>query len=235
MIKMVACSFYNTLIDKEDAIAMSTMLEIDKIRNKNIKFVVLTNRSINEVLYYNKDFPFIDYIISFNSNCILDVNKNKIIYKDYLNKSKIREILNKYKDRKIYLYSDNKILDRTNYTDFNIYKIEIELKKKDLKNLNSNYSVFKYRNKTYLEVNSNNNYIGMMKLLKSLGIAKEEVLLIIGNESEKGLINLIPNTYIIGNSPKSLKEMNVKKTSSNNFKGVEKVIKKNIKNSFTLK
>ena len=66
----------------------------------------------------------------------------------------------------------------------------------------------------------------MMKLLKSLGIAKEEVLLIIGNESEKGLINLIPNTYIIGNSPKSLKEMNVKKTSSNNFKGVEKVIKK---------
>ncbi len=235
MIKMVACSFYNTLIDKEDAIAMSTMLEIDKIRNKNIKFVVLTNRSINEVLYYNKDFPFIDYIISFNGNCILDVNKNKIIYKDYLNKSKIREILNKYKDRKIYLYSDNKILDRTNYTDFNIYKIEIELKKKDLKNLNSNYSVFKYRNKTYLEVNSNNNYIGMMKLLKSLGIAKEEVLLIIGNESEKGLINLIPNTYIIGNSPKSLKEMNVKKTSSNNFKGVEKVIKKNIKNSFTLK
>ncbi len=226
MIKMVACSFYNTLIDKEDAIAMSTMLEIDKIRNKNIKFVVLTNRSINEVLYYNKDFPFIDYIISFNGNCILDVNKNKIIYKDYLNKSKIREILNKYKDRKIYLYSDNKILDRTNYTDFNIYKIEIELKKKDLKNLNSNYSVFKYRNKTYLEVNSNNNYIGMMKLLKSLGIAKEEVLLIIGNESEKGLINLIPNTYIIGNSPKSLKEMNVKKTSSNNFKGVEKVIKK---------
>ena len=235
MIKMVACSFYNTLIDKEDAIAMSTMLEIDKIRNKNIKFVVLTNRSINEVLYYNKDFPFIDYIISFNGNCILDVNKNKIIYKDYLNKSKIREILNKYKDRKIYLYSDNKILDRTNYTDFNIYKIEIELKKKDLKNLNSNYSVFKYRNKTYLEVNSNNNYIGMMKLLKSLGIAKEEVLLIIGNESEKGLINLIPNTYIIGNSPKSLKEMNVKKTSSNNFKGVEKVIKKNIKNSFILK
>lgn len=226
MIKMVACSFYNTLIDKEDAIAMSTMLEIDKIRNKNIKFVVLTNRSINEVLYYNKDFPFIDYIISFNGNCILDVNKNKIIYKDYLNKSNIREILNKYKDRKIYLYSDNKILDRTNYTDFNIYKIEIELKKKDLKNLNSNYSVFKYRNKTYLEVNSNNNYIGMMKLLKSLGIAKEEVLLIIGNESEKGLINLIPNTYIIGNSPKSLKEMNVKKTSSNNFKGVEKVIKK---------
>ena len=235
MIKMVACSFYNTLIDKEDAIAMSTMLEIDKIRNKNIKFVVLTNRSINEVLYYNKDFPFIDYIISFNGNCILDVNKNKIIYKDYLNKSNIREILNKYKDRKIYLYSDNKILDRTNYTDFNIYKIEIELKKKDLKNLNSNYSVFKYRNKTYLEVNSNNNYIGMMKLLKSLGIAKEEVLLIIGNESEKGLINLIPNTYIIGNSPKSLKEMNVKKTSSNNFKGVEKVIKKNIKNSFILK
>lgn len=226
MIKMVACSFYNTLIDKEDAIAMSTMLEIDRIRNKNIKFIVLTNRSVNEVLYYNKDFPFIDYIISFNGNYILDVNKNKIIYKKCLEKNYIEEILTKYKDNKIYLYSDNKVLNRTNYAEFEIYKIEIELKKKDLKKLNSNYSIFKYRNKTYLEINSNNYNFGMIKLLDSLGISKEEVLLIIGNESEKGLINLIPNTYIIGNSPKSLKEMNAKKTSSNNFKGVEKVIKK---------
>lgn len=226
MIKMIACSFYNTLIDKEDAIAMSTMLEIDRIRNKNIKFVVLTNRSVNEVLYYDKDFPFIDYIISFNGNYILDVNKNKIIYKKYLEKNYIEEILTKYKDNNIYLYSDNRVLNRTNYAEFEIYKIEIELKKKDLKKLNSNYSIFKYRNKTYLEINSNNYNSGMIKLLDSLGISKEEVLLIIGNESEKGLINLIPNTYIIGNSPKSLKEMNAKKTSSNNFKGVEKVIKK---------
>ena len=115
MIKMVACSFYNTLIDKEDAIAMSTMLQIDKIRNKNIKFTVLTNRSFNEVLYYNRDFPFIDYIISYNGNCILDVNNNKIIYKNYLDKKYIKEILNKYKDNKNSKSNINKNKNKKKY------------------------------------------------------------------------------------------------------------------------
>ena len=226
MIKMVACSFYNTLIDKEDAIAMSTMLQIDKIRNKNIKFTVLTNRSFNEVLYYNRDFPFIDYIISYNGNCILDVNNNKIIYKNYLDKKYIKEILNKYKDNKIYLYSENKVLDKFNYNNYDIYKIEIELKRKDLKNISSNLSVLKYRNKYYLEITATEDYSCLINLLRKLNINKDELLLIIGNDSEKLLIKDIPNTYIIGNSSKILKNLTIKKTSSNNFKGVEKVIKK---------
>ena len=226
MIKMVACSFYNTLIDKEDAIAMSTMLQIDKIRSKNIKFTVLTNRSFNEVLYYNRDFPFIDYIISYNGNCILDVNNNKIIYKNYLDKKYIKEILNKYKDNKIYLYSENEVLDKFNYNNYDIYKIEIELKRKDLKNISSNLSVLKYRNKYYLEITATEDYSCLINLLKKLNINKDELLLIIGNDSEKLLIKDIPNTYIIGNSSKILKNLTIKKTSSNNFKGVEKVIKK---------
>ena len=226
MIKMVACSFYNTLIDKEDAIAMSTMLQIDKIRNKNIKFTILTNRSFNEVLYYNRDFPFIDYIISYNGNCILDVNNNKIIYKNYLDKKYIKEILNKYKDNKIYLYSENEVLDKFDYNNYDIYKIEIELKRKDLKNISSNLSVLKYRNKYYLEITATEDYSCLINLLKKLNINKDELLLIIGNDSEKLLIKDIPNTYIIGNSSKILKDLTIKKTSSNNFKGVEKVIKK---------
>lgn len=226
MIKMVACSFYNTLIDKEDAIAMSTMLQIDKIRNKNIKFTILTNRSFNEVLYYNRDFPFIDYIISYNGNCILDVNNNKIIYKNYLDKKYIKEILNKYKDNKIYLYSENEVLDKFDYNNYDIYKIEIELKRKDLKNISSNLSVLKYRNKYYLEITATEDYSCLINLLRKLNINKDELLLIIGNDSEKLLIKDIPNTYIIGNSSKILKNLTIKKTSSNNFKGVEKVIKK---------
>ena len=226
MIKMVACSFYNTLIDKEDAIAMSTMLQIDKIRNKNIKFTILTNRSFNEVLYYNRDFPFIDYIISYNGNCILDVNNNKIIYKNYLDKKYIKEILNKYKDNKIYLYSENEVLDKFDYNNYDIYKIEIELKRKDLKNISSNLSVLKYRNKYYLEITATEDYSCLINLLRKLNINKDELLLIIGNDSEKLLIKDIPNTYIIGNSSKILKDLTIKKTSSNNFKGVEKVIKK---------
>lgn len=226
MIKMVASSFYNTLIDKEEAIPMSTMLQIDRIRNNNIKFTILTNKSHNELTYYNKDFPFIDYIVSFNGNYVIDINKNKAIYKNPLTNKKINNILEKYKNQKILLYSEDSVYEKENYNGQTIYKIEIELKRKDINNLEENDITFKNNKKTYLEITESNDYKGFFKLLESLNIQEEEICTIIGNESENIFIDKIPNTYIIGNSPKTLKAKTTKKTSSNNFKGVEKIIKK---------
>ena len=65
MIKMVVSGFYNTLLDEEEAIPTSTMLEIERIRQKGVAFTICTNRLYTEVLDYNKDFPFLDYIVSF--------------------------------------------------------------------------------------------------------------------------------------------------------------------------
>lgn len=226
MIKMVASSFYNTLIDKEEAIPMSTMLQIDRIRNNDIKFTILTNRSHNELTYYNKDFPFIDYIVSFNGNYVIDINNNKTIYKNPLTSNKINNILEKYKENKILLYSEDSIYEKETYNGQTIYKIEIELKRKDLNNLESDAITFKFNKKTYLEITESNDYKGLFKLLEILNIKDNELCTVIGNESEKILLTKIPNTYIIGNSPKSLKAKTTKKTSSNNFKGVEKIIKK---------
>ena len=156
MIKMVASSFYNTLIDKEEAIPMSTMLQIDRIRNNNIKFIILTNKSHNELTYYNKDFPFIDYIVSFNGNYVIDINKNKAIYKNPLTNKKINNILEKYKNQKILLYSEDSVYEKENYNGQTIYKIEIELKRKDINNLEENDITFKNNKKTYLEITESN-------------------------------------------------------------------------------
>lgn len=226
MIKMVASSFYNTLIDKEEAIPMSTMLQIDRIRNNDIKFTILTNRSHNELTYYNKDFPFIDYIVSFNGNYVIDINNNKTIYKNPLTSNKINNILEKYKENKILLYSEDSIYEKETYNGETLYKIEIELKRKDLNNLESDAITFKFNKKTYLEITESNDYKGLFKLLEILNIKDNELCTVIGNESEKILLTKISNTYIIGNSSKSLKAKTTKKTSSNNFKGVEKIIKK---------
>ena len=90
MKRMMISSFYNTLIDKEDAIPMSTMLEIDKLRKKGILFSVCTNRDKEDVLYYNHDYPFIDYIISFNGNYIYDIKNDKCTYSNPLKTSVIK-------------------------------------------------------------------------------------------------------------------------------------------------
>ena len=79
MIRMVVSSFYNTLINYEEAIPTSTMLEIDRIRNNNVLFTVSTNGLYNEILDYNKDFPFVDYIISLNGSYVYDVKNNMVV------------------------------------------------------------------------------------------------------------------------------------------------------------
>ena len=100
--KMVVSSFSKTLINSEEAIGYSTMVEIDRIRNNDIKFSIMTNESLRNVIDYNKDFPFIDYVISFNGAVVYDVINKEFLYKKNISNSTIKKI---YKLIKIFYKS----------------------------------------------------------------------------------------------------------------------------------
>ena len=202
MKRMMISSFYNTLIDKEDAIPMSTMLEIDKLRKKGILFSVCTNRDKEDVLYYNHDYPFIDYIISFNGNYIYDVNNDKCIYSNPLKTSVIKEIEKLFNDSKMIYYKEDNM----------VYKIEIEVSKKKictinkLSNIDVYSSIFKYNKEYFIEITSSNIANAVKYLSTKLKLSPTDIASVIGNLSEK--------------------ELTSKKTKSNNSKGVENIIKK---------
>ena len=126
MIKMVVSSFYNTLIDSEEAIPSSTIVEIERIRSNGIKFAVCTNGLNREVLDYNKDFPFIDYIISLNGSYVYDVKKERSILNKKLTKNNISKIIKLFPNSKIYYYTEDNFIDYYR-EDIDIYKIEIEI------------------------------------------------------------------------------------------------------------
>lgn len=220
--RMVISSFYNTLIDKEEAVPFSTMSEIDKLRRNKILFSVLTNRSFKDVLYYNHDYQFIDYIISYNGNYIYDVLKEKCLYKKPLTKSIIKKVENIFNDKEIIYFKEQDIT----------YKLEIKITSKEkslidrLKDLNISKSIFKYDNNYYIEVMTNNTCEGIKELLKKLKINEKDTLSIIGNNSEIDLINNLDNVYVVSNASKELKDLTKNKTKSNNSKGVEQVIRK---------
>lgn len=222
MKRMMISSFYNTLIDKEDAIPMSTMLEIDKLRKKGILFSVCTNRDKEDVLYYNHDYPFIDYIISFNGNYIYDVNNDKCIYSNPLKTSVIKEIEKLFNDSKMIYYKEDNM----------VYKIEIEVSKKKictinkLSNIDVYSSIFTYNKKYYIEISSSNTMNAIRNLSSELSISLDNITTVIGNLSEKEIIKEVEETYVVSNSPKELKELSKHKTKSNNSKGVENIIKK---------
>ena len=108
MIRMVLSSFYNTLINEDESINQTTMVEIDCLRNNHILFGIITNRGIEDILYYNHDFPFIDYIIALNGSIIYDVGNNKILQEKAIDKNLIKEINNLYKNNKIIYYTKEK-------------------------------------------------------------------------------------------------------------------------------
>ena len=229
MIKIIVTSFYNTLINSEEAIPMSTMLEIDRIRNKGILFTISTNGLYDEILDYNKDFPFTDYIISLNGSYIYDVLNNKCIYKQKIAKLDVKKIYNSFKNYKINYYTENKVLNNYNETlNKDIYKIEIETKNTiKIENPNCNFSSIEKDNKKYLEIISNkcNSYKSLKEIIEKNSIKENEVLAIIGNESDFIISKNIKETYIVKNA--NCKLTNIKKvTKSNNDLGVEMILRK---------
>ena len=231
MIKMVVSSFYNTLRDNEEAIPVSTMLEIERIRKKKILFTICTNGYYKEVLDYNRDFPFIDYIVSLNGGIVYDVVKDRILSKVKFTKTtikKINEIFNKYK---VIYYSFDKPLKKVKEED--IYKIEIELKDKEdlselIDKLNVNTSILEKNNKKYLEITprKSNMFNGIDGIGLRTGISLKDILVIAGNESEIPLVKNIDKSLVVKNAPKTLKKYVKKQTNSNDNKGVERVLKK---------
>ena len=220
MIKLLVTSFYNTLINEEDAIPTSTMLELDRVKQTGIKFCVITNRLQEDVLYYNQDYPFIDYIVSLNGGVVLDVNQNQTLEKKAFTKSELESISKEYAGKEITYFTKEK--EEQTIPQEPVYKIEIKgaKKKKSTKYVET---MLKRNKENFLEIAKNTPYDS----LKS--IKKEEILAIIGNESEKPILENIENTYVVKNAPKALRDQTKKITSSNIKKGVEQVIKEEIK------
>jgi len=232
---MVVSSFYNTIINKEEAIPTSTMLEIDRIRQKGIIFSICTNRQYNEILEYNKDFPFVDYIISLNGSIVYDVKSEKIIYQKKLTKTNINKIYKFLPDINYSFYSQDSVYKNiSEIEDKDIYKIEIELSdneeiiKNKLKNLPLNISVFEYNDKRYLEINSNqaSMFSGVDKISLKKDLDLSNIIAISGNESDISLAKNIKRNFVVKNASKELRKYAYKVIKSNSEKGVETVLSK---------
>lgn len=232
MLKMVSSSFYNTLIDNEEAIPKTTMLEIDRIRKKNILFTINTNRHYKEVLDYNKSYNFIDYIISLNGSYIYDVNKEKCIFKKKLSTVNLKKIKDTYKDKDIFYYTEDNILN--DYENNDIYKVEIKIDNdldellKRAKKLKVNMSILSINDEDFLEITSNNAsmFTGLDKISLKNNFELKNILSICGNDSDLPIVKNIEKAFIVKNSSNLLKKETRRVTFSNNEKGVERVLKK---------
>ena len=251
MYKMIVSDFYDTLINKEESIDINTMLEIDRVRNNNVLFVVATSRLFRTIMDYNSSYIFCDYIISYNGSYIYDCKRDKVVYQRKIPVSLIKKLvklkqfdmaflsLNEiYYLNKDYNYDyGNLITDLDEFIDYdakNIYEVLVHYKKKDLdeiikyiKNLGVNYFFRKIGKDTFIEIvyNDIDKYEGVRMIADKLEISDKEIISVGASSND---YELIKNTYgiCVANGEKEIKKISKSVTSNKDTLGVKEVIGK---------
>ncbi len=257
MVQLFLSEFDNVLIDSDEAIPLSTMVEIDRIRRLGVKFGVMSGRNLKSILDYNRDFPFLDYIIASDGAFVYDVDKRKIIYKKNLGVSIIKKILKLYHDEIIFLdsrqesyqYKNNKIYSKIKNR---VYEVDefLELYKKDIYRMEVHFTSKKERDSAFFEIRELqlkvnlgkidkkkdsaisitsdvvNRAVALEKICKVARVCLDDICCVGGIMEDVPLLLSIPCSYVVSNSPKDVKKCVTKQTSSNETKGVEKIIKK---------
>lgn len=254
MYKMIVSDFYDTLINKDESIDINTMLEIDRVRNNNVLFVVATSRIFRSMMDYNSSYVFSDYVISYNGSYIYDCLKDKVIYQRKIPVSLLKKLIKlkqfdmaflslneTYYTNKDYKYDyGNLITDLDEFIEDNgkkIYEVIVHYKKKDLdeiikyiKNLGVNYFFRKNGKDTYIEIvyTDIDKYEGVRMICDKLGISDDEILSIGASSND---YELIKNTYgiCVSNGEKEIKKISKSVTSNKDTLGVKEVISKYFK------
>ncbi|CCY78958.1 haloacid dehalogenase-like hydrolase [Mycoplasma sp. CAG:877] len=156
MYKLLVSDFDGTLVGEELAISFPVVLAIDKIRReKKVLFTIATSRCLGDILYYNRDFSFLDYVVASNGAVVYDVNKEKILFKKSVLVSNVKKIYNTFKGYDIYACRKDRKFRLVNLEDIkDIYKLEIVCKS-DI----DREEIISRLNKLCLKITCTKNYI----------------------------------------------------------------------------
>ena len=215
MYKLIISDFKETIIDSEDCISTDTIISIDNYRRNGGKFSICNDLGFEDILYYDKSFHFIDYIIGFSGAIIYDVNKEKIIYNKHILISKVKKIIKNID--KVVMYDINS--KKINNLDNNIYRIDVPNNKNNLdfiKNIDVDY----YENDKIITITGSNIYQCINKLI-GRNISYKEVLCIPYDKKFSCCTDLI---YCIGLSNCKLRVKKIR--LNNNDGGIGEILKK---------
>lgn len=233
MYKLVVSGFDNVLINSDEAISTSTILEIDRVRNSGILFTILCDRGYKEVLEYNKDFSFVDYIISCNGACLYNTKTNEVMIDKNLDYTIVKDLINNLNGYNLFIITATGRKDVFTIVDEKIYMVEVECNSKrdankllDIINsfeLNIKTFMRKAGKKYYLQVV--NSFVNSNDILEKIGnIDFSSVVLICSEEKDALFYEKVGYKVAVSNASSNVKKICDKTTSSNDNKGVKKIL-----------
>jgi Cof subfamily protein (haloacid dehalogenase superfamily) len=115
MYKLVAMDIDGTLLDSYGNISKENIEAIKKAKEQNIEVVLTSGRMPKAMLAIASEANANNYLICGNGAMIYDVNKEKIIYNNYLSKKKLLEIIKICEENSIYynVYTNDVIVTKS--------------------------------------------------------------------------------------------------------------------------
>lgn len=135
MYKLITIDLDGTLLNRYGEVTEYTKDIIKKTTNKGILVVLASGRISESVLTIAKEIGADKYYISGNGSVLYDMQKDEILYENYLTKEKVLEIIELCDKNSIYynIYTENAVLAKSLNYNVAFYNYENTKKSSDKK------------------------------------------------------------------------------------------------------
>ena len=147
MYKLIAIDLDGTLLNSYGEVSKENKEAIRFAQSKNIEVVIASGRMPKAIISIAEEINANKYIISGNGSLIQDIQKNEIIYSNYLSKEKVLEIINTCEKNSMFysVYTNNMIITKALNYNMLFYHNENKKKTDDKKiNINVMEDIYKY-------------------------------------------------------------------------------------------
>ena len=179
MYKLIAIDLDGTLLNSYGIISEEDKVVLKKAIENDVKIILTSGRSIMSVKNFANEIGANDCIICGNGSLVYNIKKDEIIYKKYIDKKKVLQIIKICEDNSIYynVFTQDTILTSSLAYNVLFYNQE-NIKKPDNKKTNINIipNIYKYveerEKEDYLKIcicdKSDIIFGGIMKKLKEI-------------------------------------------------------------------
>ena len=135
MYKLITIDLDGTLLNRYGEVTEYTKNIIKQVTQKGILVVLASGRISESVLTIAKEIGANKYYISGNGSVLYDMQKNEILYENYLNKEKVLEIIELCEKNSIYynIYTESSVIAKSLNYNVAFYNYENNKKSSDKK------------------------------------------------------------------------------------------------------
>ena len=126
MYKLIAIDLDGTLLNSSGEISSENIEAIRLAKEKGIEIVITSGRVSDSVLNIAKEIGADKYFISGNGSMLYDIQKNRIVYENFIDKNKILSLIKMCDENSIYynIYTEKEVIAKSINYNVAVYNYE---------------------------------------------------------------------------------------------------------------